>query len=32
MTAAELSALAQNHPIRVLGLDGENYRLARLVV
>jgi hypothetical protein len=32
MSAAELLALAQNHPVRVVGLDGESYRVSRLVV
>ena len=32
LSAAELLAQAQSHPIRVVGSDGESYRVARLVV
>jgi hypothetical protein len=31
LSAAELLAQAQNHPIRVVASDGESYRVARLV-
>ncbi len=32
LSAEELVAQAQNHPIRVVASDGESYRVARLVV
>lgn len=32
LSAAELLAQAQNHPVRVVAADGESYKVARLVL